>query len=91
MLLLCRKKALADVSGAWEKVFQENYHKSLDHRSFYFKQTDKKRLVSKALVSEIREKVEDRRKKDAHLKAVSAGHPFYKRIAADMEFAFPSK
>ncbi len=22
----------------WQKVYDQNYHKSLDHRSFYFKQ-----------------------------------------------------
>ena len=25
----------------WRDVYKDNYHKSLDHRSFYFKQVDK--------------------------------------------------
>jgi hypothetical protein len=33
----------------WQSIFKENYHKSLDHRSFYFKQTDKKLLTRKEL------------------------------------------
>ena len=34
---------------------QDNYHKSLDHRSFYFKQLDKKGLTAKTFVSEIKD------------------------------------
>ena len=29
----------------WATIFRENYHKSLDHRSFYFKQAEKKNLT----------------------------------------------
>ena len=29
----------------WQAIFKENYHKSLDHRSFYFKQNEKKNLT----------------------------------------------
>jgi histone deacetylase complex regulatory component SIN3 len=29
----------------WQAIFKENYHKSLDHRSFYFKQAEKKNLT----------------------------------------------
>lgn len=35
----------ADMMVTWQAIFKENYHKSLDHRSFYFKQTDKKMLT----------------------------------------------
>ena len=31
--------------GTWQAIFKENYHKSLDHRSFYFKQAEKKNLT----------------------------------------------
>lgn len=37
---------------------EHNYHKSLDHRSFYFKQRDKKATMAKALVAEMRAAVE---------------------------------
>ena len=39
----------------WKKVFDQNYHKSLDHRSFYFKQADKKNLVPRVMLAEIKE------------------------------------
>lgn len=31
--------------ATWQAIFRENYHKSLDHRSFYFKQAEKKNLT----------------------------------------------
>lgn len=38
----------------WQKVYDANYHKSLDHRSFYFKQTDKRLLGAKGMTGDIR-------------------------------------
>ena len=29
---------MANMAKMWQKVYDQNYHKSLDHRSFYFKQ-----------------------------------------------------
>ncbi len=26
------------MAKVWQKIYEANYHKSLDHRSFYFKQ-----------------------------------------------------
>jgi len=37
----------------WRKTVEANYHKSLDHRSFYFKQEDKRRLGSKTIISNL--------------------------------------
>lgn len=39
----------------WRRIFEQNYVRSLDHRSFYFKQEDKKRRLPKVLVQELRE------------------------------------
>merc|ERR1719293_291511 len=50
------------MTATWTKVYEQNYHKSLDHRSFYFKQLDKKNLSSKGIVSEIKELSEERKK-----------------------------
>lgn len=36
--LACRRKVKANMAKMWQKVYDQNYHKSLDHRSFYFKQ-----------------------------------------------------
>ena len=33
-----RRKVKANMTKLWQKVYEANYHKSLDHRSFYFKQ-----------------------------------------------------
>merc|ERR1719379_1927424 len=43
------------MTATWTKVYEQNYHKSLDHRSFYFKQLDKKKLGAKAMMAEVRE------------------------------------
>ena len=42
-----------EMNRLWRKVFEQNYHKSLDHRSFYFKQSDKKSLMPKAMLQEV--------------------------------------
>ena len=34
----CRRKVKTNMAKMWQKVYDQNYHKSLDHRSFYFKQ-----------------------------------------------------
>lgn len=47
----------------WQAIFKENYNKSLDHRSFYFKQSEKKSLTPKQLFSELKE-VADRRRNE---------------------------
>ena len=44
------RKVKQEMKPLFSKVFQQNYHKSLDHRSFYFKQTDKKQLGHKAMI-----------------------------------------
>ena len=33
-----RRKVKQMMYKLWSKVYEANYHKSLDHRSFYFKQ-----------------------------------------------------
>ncbi|CAJ1939999.1 unnamed protein product [Sphenostylis stenocarpa] len=37
----------ADFNKVWAEIYAKNYHKSLDHRSFYFKQQDTKSLSTK--------------------------------------------
>ncbi len=32
------RKVKEEMTIVWRKVYEQNYHKSLDHRSFYFKQ-----------------------------------------------------
>src|SRR3546814_8892587 len=39
----------------WKEVQEKNYHKSFDHRSFYFRQQDKKTYSVRHLVQEVKE------------------------------------
>jgi paired amphipathic helix protein Sin3a len=48
----------SELNKNWRDAMEKNYYKSLDHRSFYFKQADKKATTSKALVMEMKHKVE---------------------------------
>jgi paired amphipathic helix protein Sin3a len=41
----------ADFRKVWAEVYAKNHHKSLDHRSFYFKQQDSKNLSTKGKFS----------------------------------------
>jgi histone deacetylase complex regulatory component SIN3 len=44
-----------DYNREWQKTMANNFYRSLDHRSFYFKQSDKKTISSKVLVAEMAE------------------------------------
>lgn len=70
----------------WQKVYDANYHKSLDHRSFYFKQTDKKSLGAKSMLADIRDIADKRRNQDDGLLAVSAAADFSSRLHADLTY-----
>jgi len=43
----------------WGKVMADNFHRSLDHRSFYFRQHDKRAIAAKSLIQEMKRVVED--------------------------------
>ena len=45
-----RRDAKRSAAPQWRKIFEANYHRSLDHRSFYFKQVDKRHLGAKGMV-----------------------------------------
>eukprot|EP00924_Labyrinthula_sp_SR-Ha-C_P004134 snap_masked-scaffold_3-processed-gene-15.34-mRNA-1 protein AED:0.15 eAED:0.19 QI:0/0/0/0.5/1/1/2/0/1523 len=38
----------------WKKIQEDNFSKSLDHRSFYFKQSDKKEISGKNLIAQMK-------------------------------------
>lgn len=63
-----------DMNKVWAEVYAKNYHKSLDHRSFYFKQQDRKSLSAKALLQEIKDMNEKKSKEDEMLLAIAAGN-----------------
>ncbi|GJZ75345.1 paired amphipathic helix protein Sin3-like protein 2 isoform X1 [Tanacetum coccineum] len=66
-------KCQEDFNKVWADIYAKNHYKSLDHRSFYFKQQDSKDLSTKCLVAEIKETKEKSRKDDDVLYSVAAG------------------
>lgn len=67
------RQVKTEMTKMWRKVYETNYQKSLDHRSFYFKQSDKKSLAPRAMLQEIREVGEKRKAEEQYLRALSAG------------------
>ncbi|GAB4831786.1 hypothetical protein Ancab_005798 [Ancistrocladus abbreviatus] len=67
-------KCRSDFNKVWAEIYAKNHYKSLDHRSFYFKQQDSKNLSTKSLVAEIREIKENMQKEDDVLLAIAAGN-----------------
>lgn len=47
------KKTRQDLNKTWKEIVEKNHYKSFDHRSFYFRQQDKKYISSKNLLNEI--------------------------------------
>jgi len=47
------RRTRLEMNKMWRETVEKNYYKSLDHRSFYFKQTDRKALNSKSLVAQV--------------------------------------
>ena len=59
------KRARASLNKGWKEELERNYEKSLDHRSFYFKQTDKRALTTKTIVASVKALAEEAAKKGA--------------------------
>ncbi|KAM1009524.1 hypothetical protein FF1_044945 [Malus domestica] len=76
----------SDFNKVWADIYAKNHYKSLDHRSFYFKQQDSKNLSSKSLVTEIKELKEKKQIEDDILLAVAAGNR--QSIVPHMEFEY---
>lgn len=63
------RRAREDLNRQWKEVNEKNYHKSLDHTSFYFKQKDKKQLGMKTMMQEAKKKLEADEKRAEQAKA----------------------
>ncbi|KAK3002319.1 hypothetical protein RJ639_021444 [Escallonia herrerae] len=79
-------KCRSDFNKVWADIYSKNHYKSLDHRSFYFKQQDSKSLSTKALVAEIKEIKEKQQKEDDVLLAIAAGSRHL--ISPNLEFEY---
>ncbi|KAL3511225.1 hypothetical protein ACH5RR_030626 [Cinchona calisaya] len=77
----------SDFNKVWAEIYSKNYHKSLDHRSFYFKQQDTKNLSTKALLSEIREIFDKRSQENDMLLSTISGRR--QPIVPHLEFEYP--
>ncbi|KAG2322315.1 hypothetical protein Bca4012_056906 [Brassica carinata] len=77
----------SEFNKVWADIYTKNYHRSLDHRSFYFKQQDSKNLSTKALLAEIKEISEKKRGEDGALLALAAGNR--RTICSNMSFDYP--
>ncbi|GMI68431.1 SIN3-like 2 [Hibiscus trionum] len=79
-------KCRSDFNKVWAEIYLKNHYKSLDHRSFYFKQQDSKNLSAKSLVAEIKELKEKNQKEDDVLVASVAGH--LQPLAPHLEYEY---
>ncbi|KAM7250897.1 hypothetical protein ACFE04_022780 [Oxalis oulophora] len=48
-------KCQTEFNKVWAKVYAKNHYKSLDHRSFHFKEQDKNNLSTKALLTDVKD------------------------------------
>uniref|UniRef100_A0A7N0V4M3 Histone deacetylase interacting domain-containing protein n=1 Tax=Kalanchoe fedtschenkoi TaxID=63787 RepID=A0A7N0V4M3_KALFE len=76
----------SDFNKVWADIYSKNHYKSLDHRSFYFKQQDAKNLSTKSLVTEIKEIKEAQQKDYDVLLAIAAGQR--RPIIPNLEFEY---
>ncbi|GMH19034.1 hypothetical protein Nepgr_020875 [Nepenthes gracilis] len=79
-------KCRFDFNKVWAEIYAKNHYKSLDHRSFYFKQQDSKNLSTKSLVAEIKEIKENMQKQDDVLLAIAAGNK--RPLVPHLEFEY---
>uniref|UniRef100_A0A7N0U8T1 Histone deacetylase interacting domain-containing protein n=1 Tax=Kalanchoe fedtschenkoi TaxID=63787 RepID=A0A7N0U8T1_KALFE len=80
-------KCRSDFNKVWADIYSKNHYKSLDHRSFYFKQQDSKNLSTKSLVTEIKEIKEAKQKEHDVLLTIAAGQK--RPIIPNLEFEYP--
>ena len=69
------KKVKTQLNKNWKEVLERNYHKSLDHRSFYFKQADKKAVSSKHMLADIRSRADTEREAGSGAPHLVMDHP----------------
>ncbi|CAA2958732.1 paired amphipathic helix Sin3-like 2 isoform X1 [Olea europaea subsp. europaea] len=79
-------KCRSDFNKVWAEIYSKNHYKSLDHRSFYFRQQDSKNLSTKSLVAEIKDVKEKNQKEDDVLISIAAGSRHF--ISPNLEFQY---
>jgi paired amphipathic helix protein Sin3a len=89
------KKQYQESSKHWNDICTKNFSKSLDHRSFYFKQNEKRHIHSKFFIQDIKIRSTERQKQSLNIiKGGCALSPFYISFSALQqpldEFIIPS-
>ncbi|XP_073300392.1 paired amphipathic helix protein Sin3-like 4 isoform X3 [Primulina huaijiensis] len=79
----------SEFNKVWAEIYAKNYHKSLDHRSFYFKQQDTKNLSAKVLLAEIKETSEKYQNEGEMLLSIGAGYRQPKQPHMEFEYSDP--
>ncbi|KAI3768665.1 hypothetical protein L2E82_19495 [Cichorium intybus] len=82
-------KCRSDFNKVWADIYAKNHYKSLDHRSFYFKQQDSKNLSTKSLVTEIKEIKSKSETDEDILVSIAAGNRH--SIMPNLEFEYADK
>mmetsp|Transcript_16182 Transcript_16182/g.39442 ORF Transcript_16182/g.39442 Transcript_16182/m.39442 type:complete len:1081 (+) Transcript_16182:583-3825(+) len=85
------RRVKVEVAPIWVDVYEKNYNKSLDHRSFYFKQTDKKALSTKGMTGEIKEVSDKKKSSDEAIGSGGAGAMGLHGMSPDLTFAYADR
>jgi hypothetical protein len=84
-------QVLREMERHWQKMYEQNYARSLDHRSFYFKSIDKRNLGNKQLVAELKEASDARRNSPAHCLLLHTSIPPALRLQPDLVYEMGQK
>mmetsp|Transcript_36011 Transcript_36011/g.80148 ORF Transcript_36011/g.80148 Transcript_36011/m.80148 type:complete len:1160 (+) Transcript_36011:163-3642(+) len=88
------RKVKEEMTRTWKKIYEQNYHKSLDHRSFYFKQAEKKCLLPRTMVTEVKEAADRRKADEQYLRCLSLAHRYdsgASTAVADLQYDYGEK
>lgn len=84
-------QTLADMEVYWLRQFKQNYTRSLDHRSFYFKVIDKKVLGLRHIVQEIKDAAEATQQAPEKALSVHTSAPASVQLRPDVILEMPDK
>ncbi|GIL73116.1 hypothetical protein Vretimale_4724 [Volvox reticuliferus] len=88
------RRVRVEMTRVWKRIYEANYHKSLDHRSFYFKQAEKRALLPKTLVAEVREAADRRRQDERSFRSLSPAYrydPVLESSNGDLTYDYSEK
>jgi paired amphipathic helix protein Sin3a len=81
------RKAKEELNKVWRELVDKNFEKSFDHRSFYFKQQDKRFYTTKNLVNEIKLQAPEAGMSADELKSIGVYFPSLPNVPNDLASA----